>query len=246
MSIVITVSRQLGSRGSYIAAAVAKKLGLRYIDREILNRAAEMAGYPDEAMVNHLEQREKVPGFLERIIASLNGLPMIPTIASATLREGYAYDEQVAILMVQEGISRDEAFQQLVENERRIEAGEAYDDLVRQVILEYATIGNAIIVGRGGQAVLRDYPNALHVRVQAPEELRILRLTERLGLDDKEAERQIRKSDKERSRYMRHFYNIKWDDLDLYHLTINTGKLSVDTATQIICDTARRVSRKMP
>lgn len=246
MSIVITVSRQLGSRGSYIAAATAKKLGLRYIDREILNRAAEMAGYPDAAMVSHLESREKVPGFLERIVTSLDGMPMIPTIASATLREGYAYDEQVAILMVQKGISRDEAFQQLVDNERRVEAGEAYDNLVRQVILEYATTGNVIIVGRGGQAVLQDFPNALHIRVQAPEELRILRLTERLGLDDKEAERQIRQSDRARSRYMRHFYNVRWDDPNLYHLTLNTGKLSVDTATQIICDTAQRVALQVP
>ncbi len=246
MSIVITVSRQLGSRGSYIAAAVAKKLGLRYIDREILNRTAEVAGYPDEAMVSHLEQREKVPGFLERVITSLNAMPMIPTIASATLRESYAYDEQVAILMVQDSLSRDEAFQQLIDNERRVEAGEAYDELIRQVILEYANAGNVIIVGRGGQVVLRDYPNALHVRVQASEKLRVRRLTERLGLDDKEAERQIRKSDKERARYMKHFYNVRWDDPDLYHLIVNTGKVSVDIASQIIADTAQRLARQIP
>ena len=76
--------------------------------------------------------------------------------------------------------------------------------------------------------------------------MRILRLTERLGLDDKEAEKQIRKSDKERARYMRHYYNSEWNDSELYHLTVNTGKLSVDAATQIICDTAQRVARQIP
>jgi cytidylate kinase len=246
MNIIITLSRQLGSRGSYIATAVAKKLGLRYIDREILNRAAEMTGFPDEAMVAQLEQREKVPGVLERIVTALNTMPMIPTISSATLREGYAYDEQVAMLMVNEGLSRDAAFQTMIDAQRRVEAGEAYVELIRHVILEYATAGNVIIVGRGGQIALKEDPNVLHIRVQAPKSLRVLRLTERLGLDDKEAERQIQQSDRERARYMKHFFDAKWDDPDFYHLTINTGKVSVDIATQIICDAAQRIVRPVP
>jgi len=245
MSTVITISRQLGSRGSYIATAVAKKLNLRYIDREMLNRAAEMAGFPDESMVEELEKRERIPGFLERIIDSMNTMPAIPTIASATLREGYAYDEQVAALILQDHLSRDEALQQLTEQQRRVEAGAAYGELIRRVILEYAQIGDVIIVGRGGQVVLKGFANVLHVRTQAPEELRILRLTERLGLDQKEAERQIHQADKERMRYMKHFYNVKWDDPDLYHLVINTGKVSADLATQIICDTAQRLAHPM-
>ncbi len=242
MSIVITLSRQLGSRGSYIATAVAKKLNLRYIDREILSRAAEMAGFPDAAMVEQLEKIERVPGLLESLLDSLNTMPAVPTIASATLREGYVYDERLATLMVQEGLSRDEAYREMIEHERRIQASESYQELVKQVILEYAQAGNVIIVGRGGQVVLKDLSTVLHVRICAPEELRILRLAERLGIDRKEAERQIRQSDKERARYMKHFYNVKWDDPDLYHIVVNTGKMSVDVATQIICDTAQRIA----
>ncbi len=246
MSIVITVSRQLGSRGSYIATAVAKKLNLRYIDREILNRAAEMAGFPDESMVEELEKRERIPGFLERIIDSMNAMPAIPTIASATLREGYAYDEQVAALILQENLNREEALRHLTEQQRRVEAGAAYGELIRRVILEYAQAGNVLIAGRGGQVTLKDFANALHVRIHAPEDLRILRLVERLGLDQKEAERQIHQADKERVRYMKHFYDAKWDDPDLYHLVINTGKVSLDLATQLICDTAQRLARPVP
>ncbi|HQE99597.1 MAG TPA: cytidylate kinase family protein, partial [Anaerolineae bacterium] len=62
MKNVITISRQLGSQGSYIAAAIAQKLNLRYLDREILHRAAEMAGYPDAEMVGQLEDHERMPG----------------------------------------------------------------------------------------------------------------------------------------------------------------------------------------
>ena len=143
-------------------------------------------------------------------------------------------------------LTREEALHHLAEQQRRVEAGAAYGELIRRVILEYAQAGNVLIAGRGGQVVLKDFANALHVRIHAPEDLRILRLTERLGLDQKEAERQIHQADKERVRYMKHFYDAKWDDPDLYHLVINTGKVSLDLATQIICDTAQRLARPVP
>lgn len=245
MSIVVTVSRQLGSRGSYIATAVAKSLGLRYIDREILNRAAEIAGYPDEEMVAQLENKEKVPGALDRFFQAMNSLPMIPTIASATLREGYTYDEQIALLMLQEDLNRDEAqARRQQEYSRKVEAGTMYSELIRRVIQEYAHIGDVIIVGRGGQVVLRDFPHAFHVRVQADKALRIQRLIERLGLDFKEAEREINQSDKERTRYLKYYYDADWADPSLYHLIINTGKLSVDLITHLICEAVKQSSQQ--
>jgi len=241
MNIVITISRELGSRGSYIATAVAKTLGLRYIDREILDRAAELSGYPDAEMIQQLEEQERVPGVLAKVVNALNTLPLIPSIPSATLREGYFYDEQMAALMVQDGLTRDQAFVRVLETARRMEASATYAKLVHQVIGEYAEKGNVIIVGRGAQIVLRDFPGALHVRLHAPLEVRILHLMERLGLERKEAERQIHQSDKERQRYLKHFYNAAWDDPVLYHLTINTGKIAADWATQVICDLAKHV-----
>ena len=45
---VITVSRQRGSKGSYIALEVANQLALRYLDREILDSVAREAGVPAE------------------------------------------------------------------------------------------------------------------------------------------------------------------------------------------------------
>ncbi|NBD35516.1 MAG: hypothetical protein GVY30_05910 [Chloroflexi bacterium] len=242
MSTIITVSRQLGSRGSYIATAVAKTLNLRYLDREILQRAAELAGYPDEAMVVQLEKREKVPSVLERVIEAMGRMPMIPTIASATLREGYTYDEQIAMMMLEDQMSRQEAYRRLVEEEIRAEASEPYTELLRQVIREYADIGDVMIVGRGGQVILQENPHVLHIRVQAPLEARIRYLMERMGIDREEAEDQIHQSDKDRARYLRHFHGVDWDDPTLYHVVINTGKITVDTATHLISEAARRIS----
>ena len=40
----ITVSRQTGSGGTYVGYLAAKKLGFRYLDREILRQTAEKTG----------------------------------------------------------------------------------------------------------------------------------------------------------------------------------------------------------
>jgi cytidylate kinase len=47
---VITLSRELGSRGDDVAMAAAERLGLRLVGRELINRAARAAGAPEMAL----------------------------------------------------------------------------------------------------------------------------------------------------------------------------------------------------
>jgi cytidylate kinase len=47
---VITLSRELGSRGDDVAVGVAQRLGLRLVGREIINRAAADAGVGEVAL----------------------------------------------------------------------------------------------------------------------------------------------------------------------------------------------------
>jgi cytidylate kinase len=47
---IITLSRELGSGGDDIAVAVAERLGLRLVGREVINRAARQAGVPEVAL----------------------------------------------------------------------------------------------------------------------------------------------------------------------------------------------------
>jgi len=243
MKTVLTISRQLGSQGSYIAAAIAQKLNLRYLDREILHRVAEMAGYPDAEMVAQLEERERVPGLLGRILATLETIPPVPAVPSATLREGYIYDEFVAMLMQRENIDREQALLQLATQRQRAELAAGYPDLVRQVILEYAQAGDVIIVGRGGQAILRDMSGVLHVKVIGSEEMRTRRLMQRMGVDEKEALRQIHQSDRERARYLKHFHGLNWQDPCLYDLVLNTDRLAVDVAVHLVIEATQRAAQ---
>ena len=47
---VITLSRELGSRGDDVAVAVAERLKLRLIGRELINQAARQTGAPEVAL----------------------------------------------------------------------------------------------------------------------------------------------------------------------------------------------------
>ena len=47
---IITLSRELGSRGDDVALAVAERLKLRLIGRELINQAARQAGAPEIAL----------------------------------------------------------------------------------------------------------------------------------------------------------------------------------------------------
>ena len=57
----------------------------------------------------------------------------------------------------------------------------AYLEAIRDLIEELARGGNVLIVGRGGQAVLRGWPETLHLRIIAPLEVRVERLVQRHG-----------------------------------------------------------------
>lgn len=56
MKTVITIGRQAGSGGSIIGKAFAEKYGIRYYNKELLERAAKDSGYCKEIFENHDEK----------------------------------------------------------------------------------------------------------------------------------------------------------------------------------------------
>lgn len=64
---VICISRALGAGGEEIGQAVAKLMGHRYVDDEIIVRAAEKAGITQEEMA----KAERPPGLIARLLESL-------------------------------------------------------------------------------------------------------------------------------------------------------------------------------
>ncbi len=98
MRTTITISRQMGSGGSYIGQVIAKRLGLKYVDREVLNLAAKEFGCDEEIVV---ARSERLSSFWERILGGLTfGVPesryVPPPMASFSDEE--LFEKQTEIL----------------------------------------------------------------------------------------------------------------------------------------------------
>ncbi len=94
----ITISRQLGAGGSYIGQIVAKRLGLKYVDREVLHLAAQEFGCDEETVA---ARSERISSFWERILGGLSlGPPDAhynpPPLGNFSDRE--LFDKQTQIL----------------------------------------------------------------------------------------------------------------------------------------------------
>lgn len=106
---------------------------------------------------------------------------------------------------------------------------------VKTVMEEMANAGNVILMGRAGQIVLAQHPQAVHVRVIAPVPLRVARVAERLAIPHEAARAQVEASDRYHQNYFKRYYKVPWDGPGLYDLIINTAKLTPADAADIIC-----------
>lgn len=110
--------------------------------------------------------------------------------------------------------------------------------VIQTVINSLASIGKTVIVGRGGQAILKHKVGVLHVRIISPLAVRVERVMKSEGLNHEDAQRLIEDNDKAATEYLRRFYNVDWGDPKNYDMVLNTWKVDLDTAAKIIVSAA--------
>lgn len=202
---VITISRQYGSGGDAIGKRVCEALGYNYFDKNLMARVATEAGISESDIVDLPEHAYKMRGFFDKLFGRRR-----------SAAEAWTAPKDQQALPVE---ALDEA--------RSVH-------LIKDTVMEAYKHGNVVIVGRGGQAILREQPGVLHVRIIAPLGARVLRVqsTENVILD--EATARVKHRDEAAAAYLERFHDIDWDNPLLYHLVINTGKWESEDAVQII------------
>jgi cytidylate kinase len=201
---VVTVNASYGAGGSEIGPAVARRLGLPFVDRAIPAGVARRLGMP---LADARHRDETYDTGLWRVISSL---ALVPDLAGAgALAYSTAAD--------------DTAFQEKTE----------------QVLREVAQGTGGVILGRAGALVLRDVPDALHVRLDGPEDARVRVVMASTGQDEAAAREEVRTNDAARTAYWRHFYRREPDDCRLYHLVVDTTALPREAVVEIVVRAAR-------
>lgn len=103
-------------------------------------------------------------------------------------------------------------------------------DAIRKLAAE----GSCVIVGRCGDYVLKDDPDAVHIFVKADMPSKIARAVKYYGVEEDKAEERIRKADKQRASYYNYYATATWGDVENYDLVVDTGVLGVEGAVELI------------
>jgi cytidylate kinase len=116
--------------------------------------------------------------------------------------------------------------------------------LVEKAVRSAHHAGNLVIAGRGGQVILKDAPDVIHIRIEAPLEERVQRVKQQLkqtrsdfhaDIDIRRAAQDmIEQKDAASRDYLIQFYHVAWNDPLLYHLVLNTGKMRIEQAVHAI------------
>ena len=94
--------------------------------------------------------------------------------------------------------------------------------------------GNCVIVGRGADYILRNYPKLVSVFITADLDDRARRVAEFEKISEEKAKDMVLKSDKKRANFYNFQTEKKWGVASSYDLTINSSAVGYDGAVEII------------
>lgn len=202
---VITISREYGSGAVEVAQRVSEMLGYAYFDKKLMAQVALEVGLAAGEVVDFSEDDYKVRNFLDRMFdRRRSSVEVLDTDWGVPPVKVEALDEAHSV------------------------------KLVKDTLLAAYQHDNVVIVGRGGQVVLKEKPGVLHVRLTAPQGARALRVKDRENLTLGEATDLVLHKDQAAAAYLKRFYEVEWDNPLLYHLLFNTGKWELEAVAQII------------
>ncbi len=110
---------------------------------------------------------------------------------------------------------------------------------IRSALLEYAAKDNIVYHGLAGHLLLEGIPNVLRVIISANLEERVKIEMEREHISEAEAQKNIKKFDKERKKWAKYFYDKDPWNTSMYDLTLVIGGISVDNAVERIVETVK-------
>lgn len=121
-----------------------------------------------------------------------------------------------------------------------IESSDYIHSLAR-VIVGLARSGGAIILGRGSSFILQDVTDraGASIRLEAPLAVCVKRLMELRKISEKDALRIAEHSETEQKQFIRRYFHQDISSPLAYDLVINTGRLNIENAAQVVLECLR-------
>lgn len=114
--------------------------------------------------------------------------------------------------------------------------GHIYVNLLDEIIKELADEGDCVIIGRGGQYILKEHPHTWHLLLVADYDDRVKFMEKHYHLSRKQATLIVDRQGKRRKNLYRYFGKEDYDLPYLYHLILNMSRMSLEKAVQQVCN----------
>ncbi len=223
---VVTLNGQLGGAAREVGQEVARKIGADYVDRLLLAEAAKRVGATVSALAEKEHEHLSLANRLTRLVQTAfersaytgsGGDPFFGPGVDALLMRPYPEGDEEQMATSSKEVDDNRFFQ-----------------VISDMIKDLAEEGNVIIMGRGSNLVLKNFPEVLHVGVVAPVEFRIETTMQRDGTSREEAEKYIADEERSRISFFKKHFKAHPDDPILYHMMVNPGTLGIETSANVI------------
>ena len=221
---VITINGPLGAGAVSIGQMVAEQLELNFYDRLIFTQAARLIGTPVGAVIAKEQRvdrfRDRLGRFLQTMLerSAMSGVSGEPYFGRGI--------ENLPPETFMEMMGENSANRQITDKE--------FIEATEKVVKDIYESGNAVIIGRGANAILEGMPETLHVGLLAPLEVRVQTLMQRENYTREEAENYGAELERAHENFFRRFFNYNYYDPTHYEMMLNMGQMTPKTAAGII------------
>jgi len=124
--------------------------------------------------------------------------------------------------------------QRIVGYDKSVVEEKEYQNSLKKLVLSVAEEDKAVIIGRASHYFLQDRKNCFRFRLVAPIDFRLSYAVDKLGISPDQAQSVIERRDRNHQWFHRSVCGDNYDSPLLFHLTLNTGIISIKKAADII------------
>lgn len=132
-------------------------------------------------------------------------------------------------------------------SEQPVEASLSADDILfvaeSRIVQELAAQEPCIIVGRCADFVLKDHPKVVKVFCYSDLKSAVNRCVNDYGIPQEQAEAEIRRINRNRIHHYEYYTGWKWGEPHHYHLMLNTGNISLETACKLVKEVYQNIAK---
>ncbi len=154
-------------------------------------------------------------------------------VSEGTL-ESFEQSRQYRISNVFSNLFSKSYIQRIVGYDKSVVEEQEYQNSLKKLVLSVAEEDNSVIIGRASHYFLKDRKNCFRFRLVAPLEFRLRYAVEKLGISPAQAQGVIERRDRNQQWFHRSVCGDNYDRPLLFHLTANTGLISIEKTAEII------------